>query len=94
MKNIIKKGNFIFAYDIGISAIGWSIIDSIKGDVVDMGVHKYNVAIDAKDPREKRSQRRTLRRKKWRKNQLKNLFVNEGLISKEDMDNPNFASFT
>lgn len=94
MKNITKKGNYIFSYDFGISAIGWSIIDSIKGEVVDMGVHKYNVAIDAKDPREKRSQRRTLRRKKWRKNQLKNLFVSEGLISKEDMDNPNFASFT
>lgn len=92
---VIKMDNkYVLGLDIGITSIGWSIIDEVKGKLLDMGVHMFEQAIPAQEVRLNRSARRTLRRRNWRKKQLKNAFVEFGLISKEEMNQRDYLSYT
>ena len=88
------NNNYVLGLDVGITSLGWSLIDQDKGKLVDMGVHMFEQATPAQDARLNRSARRTLRRRNWRKKQLKNAFVEFGLISKEEIEQPNYLSFT
>ena len=58
---------FTLGMDIGITSIGWSVIDTKTNHLVDLGVHLFEEAKPAADARNNRQARRTLRRKKWRK---------------------------
>lgn len=92
---VIKMDNkYVLGLDIGITSIGWSIIDEVKGKLLDMGVHMFEQAIPAQEVRLNRSARRTLRRRNWRKKQLKNAFVEFGLISKEELNQRDYLSYT
>ena len=92
---VIKMDNkYVLGLDIGITSIGWSIIDEVKGKLLDMGVHMFEQAIPAQEVRLNRSARRTLRRRNWRKKQLRNAFVEFGLISKEEMNQRDYLSYT
>lgn len=92
---VIKMDNkYVLGLDIGITSIGWSIIDEVKGKLLDMGVHMFEQAIPAQEVRLNRSARRTLRRRNWRKKQLKNAFVEFGLISKDEINQRDYLSYT
>ena len=58
----------ILGLDIGISSVGWSILDTEKKEIVDMGVRLFETA-DASNNQQRRFARlarRNLRRKKYR----------------------------
>ena len=85
---------YVLGLDIGITSIGWSIIDEVRGKLLDMGVHMFEQATPAQEVRLNRSARRTLRRRNWRKKQLKNAFVEFGLISKDEINQRDYLSYT
>lgn len=86
--------NFSLGLDIGIASVGWALLDNDRNQMVDFGVRIFNEANSASDARLNRSARRTLNRKKWRKNQLKQVFIDFGLLTKEELDQPGYLSFT
>ena len=89
-----KMNNYNLGLDIGITSIGWCAIDSEKDKLIDMGVHMFDEANQAKDARDHRQARRTLRRRNWRKQQLKNAFVDFGILSKDEIESKDFLSYT
>lgn len=94
MEGVTMNNKYVLGLDIGITSIGWSIIDEVKGKLLDMGVHMFEQATPAQEARLNRSARRTLRRRNWRKKQLKNAFIEFGLISKEEMNQRDYLSYT
>lgn len=86
--------NYTLGLDLGITSIGWALIDPANNRLVDMGVRLFEQANAAADSRKNRSARRNIRRKAWRKKQVKNAFVDFGLLNKEDFENPDFCNFT
>lgn len=85
---------YIVSNDIGISSIGTAIFDDEKMQYEELSVRKFDVAKQAKDNRLFRSHRRNLTRKKWRCMQLKNAFINFGLISEEEIEQNGYLSYT
>lgn len=88
--------NYTLGLDIGITSVGSASInlDTIK--LIEMAVRRFNEAHEAKDARLNRSARRTLRRKKWRKEQLLDAFDDFKIISKEEIKKvgkENYLSF-
>ena len=88
------NNNLVLGLDVGIASLGWALVDSSKKEMVDFGVHMFNRATPAQEVRLNRSARRNLRRRKWRKQQLKQAFIDFGLLSEEDFIIPEFLSFT
>lgn len=86
--------SFVLGLDIGITSIGWSIIDDINGQLVDMGVHMFEKASSAQDCRNFRSARRNQRHKNWRKCQLRNAFCDFGIITPEEMEQKGYLQYT
>ena len=96
---ILKGGRIIMNHlalglDVGIASLGWSLLDLSKKEMIDFGVHMFNSAKPAQEVRINRSARRNLTRRKWRKKQLKQAFIDFALLSKDDFDIPEFLSFT
>ncbi|MGL5021481.1 MAG: type II CRISPR RNA-guided endonuclease Cas9 [Mycoplasmatales bacterium] len=89
-----KDMNFTVGYDIGIASVGWAIMNNEDNSLVDMGVRKFDEANPASEARINRSARRTLRRKKWRKNQLKKAFYDFNIIDKETLELRGYNSYT
>ncbi len=79
--------------DIGITSVGWCVINEDKKRIQDLGVRLFNIAEDPKtgsslaEPRRlKRSLRRRLRRRRIRMHKAKSLFIKYNLISKEKLE--------
>ncbi len=89
-----KLENFTVGYDIGITSVGWSILDNTTNDLVEFGTRSFEQAEAAGTARLNRSARRTLRRKKWRLKQLKQAFVDFELITKQEVDKKGYLEFT
>ncbi len=81
----MKLKDFSIGYDIGITSVGWAIMNNEDNSLVDFGVRKFNEAEQAQTARLNRSSRRTLRRKRWRLDQLKQAFVDFNLLTKDDL---------
>lgn len=77
--------NYVVGLDIGITSVGFSIIDLDNADLVEMGVRHFEAAEEAKTNRLNRGARRLIDRKRWRKRQLINAFIDFGLINKNDI---------
>ena len=90
----MENYNYSVGLDIGISSVGFAIIDQSNDELIEMGVRHFEKAIEASDARNKRSARRNLRRKNWRKTQLKEAFVDFDLISKEEISTENYALYS
>lgn len=73
MSAVIK----VLGLDIGISSVGWGIIDADTGEVIDAGVRLFEEATRNanEDRRNFRSSRRLKRRRTHRLERLKHLFV-------------------
>lgn len=80
--------------DIGITSVGWSIINLDENRIEDLGVRIFNAAENPKDGaslaaprREARGRRRLVRRKAYRVNRVKEMLVDEKILSKDELDN-------
>ncbi len=79
--------------DIGITSVGWAVIDEDKQRIHDLGVRIFERAENPKDGsslatprREARSARRRLKRRRRRLNALRNFFVNHNLLTNQQID--------
>lgn len=89
-----KDYQYNVGLDIGITSVGFSIIDVKNAKLIKMGVRHFEEANEAKDVRLNRGARRLIDRKHWRKKQLKDAFVDFGLISREEIDKKNYLQFS
>ena len=81
-----------FGLDIGIGSVGSAVSDG--DNILYMGTHVFNPANEASESRTNRSARRNLARKKWRKKQLVEAFIDFGIISKDEINKPVYLCFT
>lgn len=80
--------------DIGIASVGWAVLALDENNnpcgIIDMGTRIFKRNSDSKslaEPRrEARGMRRVIRRKHHRKERIRALIINHGLLSKEQMD--------
>ena len=105
----MKDTNYVLGLDLGISSVGWAVVE-LKEDenkfspfrLLKAGVRVFPAAETPKTGeslnkicREKRSARRTLRRKRRRISQIKSCFVDVGMIPrKEDFESNRSVSYT
>lgn len=80
--------------DIGVSSVGWAIINLEKNRLEDWGVRLFEVAENPKDGsslaaprRDARSSRRRLRRQRHRVDRVKNFIVHSSLLAKHELAN-------
>lgn len=76
-----KTNSYTIGYDIGITSIGWSVIDVENNQLIDQGVRLFKEAESAQSRRIHRSSRRTIRRKKWRKEEFKQALVDFEIVT-------------
>ncbi len=81
--------NKILGLDLGISSVGWAIIDNEK--IIDGGVRIFTKAENPKTReslalprRDARSQRRTIKRKRQRLNKIRKLLIDSKILNNED----------
>ncbi|MBQ9314296.1 MAG: type II CRISPR RNA-guided endonuclease Cas9 [Clostridia bacterium] len=84
---------YIMGLDIGISSVGWAVINDEKHRIEDLGVRLFSAAEKPKDGgpinaerRIARGLRRRLKRRRVRMDKIKELFVKYELISEEEKD--------
>ncbi|WP_423767223.1 type II CRISPR RNA-guided endonuclease Cas9 [Cloacibacillus porcorum] len=85
---------YLLGLDIGITSVGWAVLDLTRGKIADLGVRLFDRAEEPKTGaslaaprREARSTRRRLRRKRQRMSDIRSLIVSHGILSQTDMDN-------
>ena len=89
--------NYTLGLDIGIASIGWAVLlNNENGEpykIEDLGVRVFEKAEQPKTGaslalprREARSMRRCIRRRRHRKERIKNLIDSSGLMSQEEME--------
>lgn len=90
--------NYRIGLDIGISSVGWAVLQNNMPDgepfkIVDLGVRIFEKAEQPKTGaslalprREARGARRRIRRRKHRKERIKTLFEEIGLIARADLE--------
>lgn len=88
----------ILGIDLGIASLGWAIVEYDKDNdtnnrIVDCGVRLFTAAETPKEKespnkarRDARGIRRVLNRRRVRMNEIKKLFVANGLVKDEDLD--------
>ena len=79
--------------DIGTSSIGWAVLDLDKERIHDLGVRIFERPEDpqngdslAKPRRDARSARRRLKRRRQRLNHLKQFFVDQNILTKDQVE--------
>ena len=82
------------SFDIGIASNGWAVFNNNTNQFDELGVRIYDQATPANKARAARSHRRNLRRKKWRKDQLKKAFVEFGLLTEDEINQHDYLSYT
>lgn len=73
---------YVLGIDIGITSVGWGILDAVNGDIVDHGVRLFDEskAEENANRRSFRSSRRVKRRKTHRLERLRSVLLRERLI--------------
>ncbi|EFK97301.1 conserved hypothetical protein [sediment metagenome] len=91
----------ILGIDLGISSLGWAVVEYDKENdrnnkIVDCGVRLFTAAETPKEKespnkarRDARGIRRVIKRRRIRMNEIKNLLISQGLISKNELDKEN-----
>ncbi|WP_042224718.1 type II CRISPR RNA-guided endonuclease Cas9 [Oceanobacillus manasiensis] len=79
--------------DIGISSVGWAVINLDKERIEDLNSRMFDVAENPKNGsslatprREARSARKRLRRRRYRVGRIRNLIIKKGLLSEVEAD--------
>ena len=75
--------------DIGITSVGWAVINEDKNRIEALNVRMFDAAENPKDGsslaaprRDARSSRRTIRRRRYRVSRIRRFFIERGLLSK------------
>lgn len=89
-----KDINYAIGLDIGITSVGWAVINLDLNRIEDLGVRIFNAAENPKDgaslalPRRiSRGRRRLLRRKAYRIKRVKKMIIENNILDKEELDN-------
>lgn len=85
---------YTLGLDIGITSVGWALLDFEKEKILDLGVRLFPGAENPKDGsslaaprREARSALRRTKRRAQRMRDIRTLIVQYGVLSQEEMDN-------
>ncbi len=94
-----KEINYALGLDIGITSVGWSVINLDINRIEDLGVRIFNAAENPKDGaslalprRAARGRRRLTRRKAYRINRVKKLIVSENILTESELNPKDGAS--
>ena len=87
-------GEITLGLDIGVGSVGWALINQEQNHLIDMGVRIFNQATPAQESRLARGARRNQRRRKWRERQLLDAFCDFHIVSKEEISQPDYLSYT
>lgn len=86
--------NYALGLDIGITSVGWSVINLDLNRIEDLGVRIFNAAENPKDgaslalPRRlARGKRRLIRRKAYRVQRVKNLIIDNNILTQDELKN-------
>ena len=86
--------NYALGLDIGITSVGWSVINLDVNRIEDLGVRIFNAAENPKDGaslalprRTARGRLRLTRRKAYRINRVRKLILSENILTKPELDN-------
>lgn len=71
MEGTTMNNKYVLGLDIGITSIGWSIIDEVKGKLLDMGVHMFEQATPAQEARLKSFRKKNVEKEKLEKETIK-----------------------
>lgn len=84
---------YVLGLDLGITSIGWAIYEADTHSIDKCGVRLFDAAENPKDKsslalprREARGQRRRLRRRAYRMKSVRNLLINHGLITSDELN--------
>lgn len=91
---------YVIGLDLGTTSVGWAVVDGENKKIVDLGVRIFESAENPKngkslaEPRRiARSMRRRIARRSSRLDKVKSIFIENGLLTKEDIkrihNNPN-----
>lgn len=90
----MKEINYAIGLDIGITSVGWAVINLDLHRIEDLGVRIFNAAENPKDgaslalPRRlARGRRRLLRRKAYRIKRVRKMIIENNILSKEELNN-------
>lgn len=82
------REDIVFGLDVGIASCGWAVISTMQKKILGMGVHCFDPAEDPKTHvlknatrREKRGQRRVIRRRAQRMNKVREVIREHGLLA-------------
>ena len=92
-KSSYSPKKYSLGLDIGTSSIGWAVLDLDKERIHDLGVRIFERPEDpqngdslAKPRRDARSARHRLKRRRQRLNNLKQFFVNQNILTKDQVE--------
>lgn len=92
-KSSYSPKKYSLGLDIGTSSVGWAILDLDKERIYDLGVRIFERPEDpqngdslAKPRRDARSARRRLKRRRQRLNHLKQFFVDQNILTKDQVE--------
>lgn len=92
-KSSYSPKKYSLGLDIGTSSVGWAVLDLDKERIHDLGVRIFERPEDpqngdslAKPRRDARSARRCLKRRRQRLNHLKQFFVDQNILTKNQVE--------
>lgn len=85
-----NNGKYVLGLDIGISSVGWGIIDTENEEIIDAGVRLFTEAAkeNNENRRSFRGSRRLIRRRESRRKELINLLKEKGIYQYNHSVNP------
>lgn len=92
-RKLYKPRKYSLGLDIGTSSVGWAVLDLDKKRIHDLGVRIFERPEDpqngdslAKPRRDARSARRRLKRRRQRLNHLKQFFIDQNILTKDQVE--------
>ena len=85
-KSSYSPKKYSLGLDIGTSSVGWAVLDLDKERIHDLGVRVFSGQIENKRRRQFSSAQRMNKRKKQRLKHLKAVFINNGLLSSDEIN--------
>lgn len=84
-KSSYSPKKYSLGLDIGTSSVGWAVLDLDEERIHDLGVRIFSGQIENKRRRQFSSAQRMNKRKKQRLKHLKAVFINNGLLSSDEI---------
>jgi CRISPR-associated protein, csn1 family len=85
-KSSYPPKKYSLGLDIGTNSIGWAVLDLEKERIHDLGVRIFSGQIENRKRRQFSSAQRINKRKKQRLKHLKTVFINNGLLSSDEIN--------